>query len=280
MDIIDNVPDMQRRSLAWKQAGETLALVPTSGALHPGHTAQVRQAREWADRVVLSVFLNPREFGTSEEFDRYPREPDSDQEKAEAAGVDVLFRPATHAMIGPRFATSVEEHVRSKGLCGVSRPHYFKGVATGVVLLLNAVWPDRLVFSRHHAQTAAVVEQVVNDLGYPTTVHRVDTVRDSDGMAFSPRNRFLSPEQRRDAVKIYQALQGGKAIADQGIRSVDRIMAEVTHLMSQSRRIRVIYVSLVDPLTMQPLKELKPGESLLVVAAWVDQIRLIDNILL
>jgi pantoate--beta-alanine ligase len=166
----------------------------------------------------------------------------------------------------------------SQDLCGVSRPHHFRGVTTICAKLFNIVRPDSAVFGQKDAQQCAVVRKMVEDLHLPVEIEVVPTVREEDGLALSSRNEYLTAEQRKDARLIHEALGAGKKLADEGVQSVDRIIAEVTHTLARSRRLRVIYAAVVDRTLMRPAKEVRPGETLIAVACWVDQIRLIDNI--
>jgi pantoate--beta-alanine ligase len=281
MQIIEDPNKMQELAMRLRTEGKLIALVSTSGALHEGHAALVRRAREEADLVVLSAFVNPLEFGPNEDFQRYPRSSAEDADFCEREGVDILFRPAARDLFPDAFSMSVNEESISTGLCGISRPHYFKGVCTLHAILFNLVRPDHLVLGQRDAQKVAVLKKLVEELQFPVSVFVEPTVRAEDGLACNARNTYMNEFQRRDSVTIYKALLEGKKLADQGIRNVDRIMAEVTHHISQMRRLRVIYVAAVDPATMEPIRpEIIPGHTLLITAVWCDEVRLVDNILL
>lgn len=277
---ITTVADMQQASSLWKAAGKRVALVPTSGALHPGHRTLLRAARSQADIVVVSVFPNPLQFAANEGFATYPRPLEADLAACLEEGADVAFAPPVEEIYPKGYSTYVTEEAVAKPLCGVSRPSHFRGVTTLLVKLFNLVHPKVLILGQKDAQLVAVVRKMVADLHFDLSITVLPTVRDTDGLAFNPRNADLSASQRQEAAAIFQALSRAKEMADSGVRSVDRVVAEVTHILRQQRRVRVIYISIVNPNTMEALREIAPGESLLVLAAWMDEVRLTDNILL
>ncbi len=281
MLIIEDINRMQETAARLHAEGKRVTLVPTSGALHEGHRALIRRAREEPGVVVVSAVVNPREFGPNEDYHRYPRNSSGDAEVCEQAGVDILFRPSAKDLYPDDFSVSVTEEVISAGLCGISRPHYFRGVCTLHVKLFNLVRPDRLVLGRRDAQKAAVLRKLIRELHFPISVCIEETVRDASGLAYNARNAYLNDFQRRDAATLYKALLEGKRLADTGITNVDRILAEVTYHISQVRRLRVIYVAAVHPDTMEPVRsQIAPGKTLIAAAVWCDEVRLIDNILL
>lgn len=280
MQKFESVSEMRAAAAQYRQAGQTIALVPTSGALHAGHAALIELAGQRADVVVVSVFVNPLAFGPSEAIARYPRTPAADLQFCAALQVDAVFLPATDEMYPRGFSTYVTEEAVSKPLCGISRPTHFRGVTTGTIKLLNIVRPHVLVLGQRDAQQAAVLRKMVDDLNCDTEVVLAPTVREADGLAVSVRNRELTSTQRLEAQAIHAALLRAKEMVAQGVRSTDRIVAEATHLLGERRRIRVIYISMVDPVTMEPIRELVPGGTLFTIAVWVDEIRMIDNVVL
>jgi pantoate--beta-alanine ligase len=280
MQKIESVPDMQAEVTRLKRAGRTVALVPTMGALHAGHAALIAAARERADVVVVSVFVNPLALGPSENFAGYPRDAGADAAACGRLKVDVLFTPTAEEMFPRGYSTFVTEEVVSKPLCGISRPMHFRGVTTLLTKLFNIVRPDVLVMGQRDAQQIAVVRKMLADLCFAAEIVVVPIVREADGLAVSVRNRDLASYQRQDAVAIYAVLQRARAMVADGVRSPDRIIAEATHLLGERRRVRVIYIAIVDPATMEPMREVVPGRSLMAIAAWVDEVRLIDNTLL
>jgi pantoate--beta-alanine ligase len=235
-------------------------------------------AKEKSDKVIVSIFVNPTQFGPSEDYEKYPRVLEEDIEKCRERGADIVFNPSVDEMYPSGFSTFVTEEQISSGLCGVSRPHHFRGVTTVCLKLFNITRPDLVVLGQKDAQQCAVIRKMVTDLNISAEIVIGPTHRDADGMATSSRNAYLTDSQRQEALCISQSLRTAKSMVDSGTKSVDRIVAEVIHHLSLSRRIRVIYAQVVDRDTMEPAREIIPGQQLLCVAAWADQIRLIDNI--
>jgi len=262
------------------QTGKTLALVPTSGALHAGHAALIALAESRADIVVVALFANPLAFGPSENFARYPRSPDADLKLCEELQVDAVFMPAADELYPKGYSSYVVEEAVSKPLCGVSRPAHFRGVTTGIAKLLNIVRPALLVMGQRDAQQVAVVRKMIADLCFDVEVLVAPIMRETDGLAVTVRNRDLTARQRQESQSIPAALERAKEMVTQGVRSPDRVIAEVTHLLGERRMVRVIYVSIVDPVTMEPMREVVPGRTLLTIAAWVEEVRVIDNVVL
>lgn len=280
MQKIESVQEMRSRAAQLRQGGQRVALVPTNGALHAGHAALVALGATRADAVVVSVFANPIAFGPSENFSRYPRSPDADLKLCEELKVCTVFMPTAEEMFPRGYSTFVIEDTISKPLCGVTRPTHFRGVTTGIAKLLNIIRPDVLVLGQRDAQQVAVVRKMVTDLCFGVEILVAPIVRENDGLAITVRNRDLTAGQRQEALAIYAALQRAREMASQGVRSPDRIIAEATHLLGERRRVRVIYVAMVDPNTMEPVREVVPGKTMLAIAAWIDEVRVIDNVLL
>jgi pantoate--beta-alanine ligase len=277
---IESVSEMRAYAAQMQAAGRKIALVPTQGALHAGQEGLIRAAAQRADVVVVSIFVNPLQFPPNEIVARYPRNVEADLALCERCGVHAVFVPTTEEMYPRGFSTYVvEEHV-AKPLDGVSRPTHFRGVTTLMAKLCNIVQPTYAFFGQKTAQRAAVVRKMAQDLGLGVEVVIVPTVRDEDGLAVGVRNRDLTSGQRHDALALYTALEKAKTMAAQGVRSPDRIIAEATHILGERRRIRVIYISIVDPATMEPVREVQPGRAMLAIAAWIDEVRLLDNVLL
>ncbi len=278
MQKIESVPEMRTLAASYKRQGTAVALVPTSGALHAAHVTLIAAARERGALVVVCIFPNPLAFGPSENFARYPRTPEQDEALCEEHKVDVFFRPTADEMYPRGFSTYVTEEAVSRPLCGVSRPTHFRGVTTGMTKLLNIVQPDVLVLGQRDPQQVAVVRKMVADLCFGAEVVVVPIVREADGLAISVKNQDLTARQREDALAINAALIRAKDMVAQGVRSTDRVIAEATHHLGERRMIRVIYIATVDPVTMEAMREIVPGRTLLMIAVWVDQVRLIDNV--
>ena len=280
MQVIASVFDMQSAAENLRSKDRLIGLVPTMGALHEGHLSLIRLAKERADTVVVSIFVNPTQFGPSEDYANYPRDMQRDLELCGKAGADLVFTPTVEEMYPKGYSTYVTEEVISKPLCGVSRPAHFRGVTTVVAKLFNIVRPDLAVFGQKDAQQVAVIKKMVTDLHFCIAIVVAPTVREPDGLAMSSRNRRLTATQRSEGLVISQALKKAKEMVDGGVHNTDRLIAEATHLLSTRRRVRVIYASIVDPDTMEVVREVRPGKAMMAIAAWVDEVRLIDNILL
>lgn len=280
MRKIESVSEMRSAAAEYKRNGQTIALTITSGALHAGHAAVIAEARARAQIVVVTIFANPLAFGPSENFARYPRTPEADLKLCSDLGVDIVFAPSVDEMYPKGFSTYVTEEAVSRPLCGVSRPTHFRGVTTGTAKLLNIVRPEILAMGQRDAQQVAVVRKMIADMCFEAEVVVAPIVRDAEGLVLGVRNKDLTSGQRQETSAIHPALKRAQEMSGQGVRSTDRIIAEVTHLLGERRRIRVIYVAIVDPATMEPMREVVPGRSLLSIAVWIDELRFIDNAVL
>ncbi len=280
MQKITAVTEMQTWVEDLRSKGQIIGLVPTMGALHEGHLSLIKLAAEQADTVVVSIFVNPTQFGPSEDFSKYPRDLERDLQLCQEAGADVVFAPSVEEMYPKNYSTYITEEFVGKPLEGVSRPTHFRGVTTIVAKLFNIIRPDLAVFGQKDAQQVAVIKKMVLDLNFTVNVVVAPTLREPEGLAMSSRNRYLSTAQRQESLVIGQALKMAKDMIERGERRADRLIAEATHLMSQNRRVRVIYVAIVDRNTMETVREVQPGVHMMVIAAWVDEVRLIDNVVL
>jgi pantoate--beta-alanine ligase len=280
MEKIDSVAKMRLYAAAARAAGKTIALVPTMGALHAGQEALVRAAVQRANVVIVSIFVNPLAFGPNEFMANYPRSFDEDVKKCEACGAQAVFAPSIEEMVPKGHSSQVIEEAVSKVLCGPSRPAHFRGVTTMMAKLLNVVQPHQVYFGQKTAQRAAVVRKMAADLLYDVEVIVMPTVREPDGLAYGVRNRDLTPGLRQDALALHKALKRVQEMVATGVRSPDRLIAEATHVLSQQRRVRIIYISIVDPRTMESMRDVIPGTSLMTIAVWIDEIRFIDNAVL
>jgi pantoate--beta-alanine ligase len=280
MQTIESVHEMQSTAISLRSKGRLIGFVPTMGYLHQGHLSLIETAKAQADTVVVSIFVNPTQFGPNEDFSKYPRDLTRDLQLCEEAGADIVFIPSTDELYPKGYSTYITEENYSKGLCGISQPNHFRGVLTVVAKLFNIVHPDLAVFGQKDAQQAAVIKKMVADLHFCVNVVVAPTLREPDGLAMSSRNKYLTASQREEALAISQALRTAKGLVESGVRNVDRVIAEATHVLASRRRVRMIYVSAVDPDTMEPAREIEPGRTVLAIAAWVDEIRLIDNMTL
>jgi pantoate--beta-alanine ligase len=280
MEKVETVPNMRALAARLRTRKGGLSLVPTMGALHAGHEALIKAAAAAGGPVVVSIFANPLSFGSSESFPGYPRSPDADLALCARLGVAAAFIPSIEEIYPRGFSTYVAEERVSKPLCGISRPTHFRGVATLAAKLLNIVGPDRLYLGQKDAQHVAVLRKMAVDLSYHVEIVVVPTVREADGLAAAVRNGALTQVQRQDALAISNALRRVKEMVDGGVLSSDRLVAEATHIMGQHHRVRVIHASIVDPGTMETMREVVPGKTLICIAAWLDEIRLTDNAVL
>jgi pantoate--beta-alanine ligase len=280
MQTIESLSEMRNLAAELKATGKKLALVPTQGALHAGQEALIRAAVQQADAVIVSIFVNPLQFGSNELVANYPRSFEKDVELCAACGVQIVFAPKAEEFYPPGFSTLVTEDAIAKGLCGPSRPGHFRGVATVMAKMFIIVQPDSAFFGQKTAQRAAVVRKMAADLGFGVEIVVVPTVREEDGLAVGVRNREFTATLWQESLALNKALKKGKEMSDSGVRSTDRIIAEATHILGNHRRVRIIYVAIVDAVTMEPAREVVPGKTMLAIAAWVDEVRVIDNVVL
>jgi len=279
MEIVDHPREMQEVALAWRQQHQTISFVPTMGYFHEGHLSLMRYGRKQGDRLVVSLFVNPTQFGPGEDLDRYPRDPERDAALAREVGVDVLYTPTAAQMYPEGYQTYVTVEEVSRGLCGATRPGHFRGVATVVLKLFNQVLPHLAVFGEKDYQQLAVIKRMVSDLDMPVEVVGRPIVREADGLAMSSRNTYLNPKERRAALGLFKALTWAKDAAASGENQADKIVPEVIQTIKSAPHTRLDYAVLVDPDTLQSVDTVQ-GSARLAVAAWVGDTRLIDNMLL
>ncbi len=256
----------------WRSNATNVCLVPTMGALHEGHLSLIRRSARDGPTVV-SIFVNPTQFGPNEDFSRYPKPFDRDYELAMEARAEAVFAPAPEEIYMEGWQTTVRPGALAEGLCGPFRPGHFAGVATVVCKLFNIVQPDRAYFGEKDFQQLRIIEQMVSDLEIPTQIVRCSTVREPDGLAMSSRNAYLSPDDRRRALTIYQALQAAQQAVQSGERSTAAIEGLATEVIDA---VRIDYIHVVDSITLQRIESLD-AESRLCIAAWIGNTRLIDN---
>ncbi|MBO7522047.1 MAG: pantoate--beta-alanine ligase [Opitutales bacterium] len=280
MKIIQTPQEMSAFSAQMRGENKRIALVPTMGALHDGHMSLIDLAKKNADVVVVSIFVNPTQFGPNEDFAAYPRKLEADTAACEARGVDAVFAPAADSIYRKDASTYVVEEEVSANLCGKSRPNHFRGVATVVSILFNIVRPHVAVFGEKDAQQISVIKRMARDLFFDVEIIRAPLVREKSGLALSSRNKYLHGAQIETACRLSQALKVGKKMVEGGCLNIHRVKAEIVNQLSRSSRIRVIYVEIVDAETSLPVKEIVPGKCRAALAVWLDQTRLIDNMVL
>jgi len=279
MLLCKTVAEMHAACRSLRNAEHTLGLVPTMGALHGGHLSLVTAALAECDAVVASIFVNPTQFGPGEDYEAYPRDFDADCRKLESAGVHALFAPSTEEMFPSGTTTFVDTGELGTRLDGASRPGHFRGVATIVARLFHIVQPVRAYFGQKDAAQAAVLRRMVRDLNFPVHLVVCLIVRESDGLALSSRNRYLSPNERSRALILSRALAAARQLAQQGETRAEVVRAAMLTTFATDAELRVDYAAVVDPDTLLPLDEITHG-ALIAVAAWIGSTRLIDNLLL
>ncbi len=277
LDIVRDTEVLRSQVATWRRAGLRIGFVPTMGALHEGHLSLVRRAAESSDRVVASVFVNPTQFGPQEDFESYPRDPARDAELLAGAGCSLLFLPEVETIYPPGHGTFVEVEEPSRGYEGTERPGHFRGVATVVCQLLNLVQPDLAVFGEKDAQQLAVVRRLVRDLHLPVEIVGAPIVRESDGLAMSSRNVYLSEEQRTAARSLSQALGVAKELIEEGERRADVVCRRAQEVLDAEPLGDVDYLACVDAESFHPLEMLE-GRCVVVLAVRFGATRLLDNI--
>ena len=279
MEVIRSATEMQARAMALKKEGKSIGFVPTMGSLHAGHLSLVDLIKEQCDVLLLSIYVNPTQFGVGEDFEKYPRDLDKDLAMCESRGVDLVFAPESSEIYQADASTFVIEESVGKGLCGNARPNHFRGVATVCAKLFNLCQPDKVALGQKDAQQVVVLKRMIRDLHFPIEVVVGPILREPDGLAMSSRNAYLEPKQRENALLIFKSLEAArKVVEEKGSNNVDRVKAEAMNVLTSGRFLRVNYVEVVNRETMRPETEVVAGRSLLAVAVWVDQVRLIDNL--
>jgi len=279
MQLIKTVSEMRSHADQLRLAGKRIGFVPTMGYLHEGHLSLVRIAKEKSDVVVMSIFVNPTQFGPAEDFDRYPRDFDRDWRLAEQAGCDILFHPSVAEMYPEGYLTYVTVEKLTTVLCGRSRPTHFRGVTTVVAKLFNLVKPHVAVFGQKDAQQALVIKRMVRDLNFDVEVIVAPIVREKDGLAMSSRNTYLTPEERRDATVLYCSLLLAKELVDKGERRAEAIKTEMRKMIEATPTAQIDYISIVDTDKLED-KDTLSGETLIALAVYFGKTRLIDNLIL
>lgn len=276
MEIIPHIRDMQRWSEARRLEGKKIAFVPTMGFLHEGHLSLVREGKKRGDVVVVSIFVNPIQFNQQADFATYPKNFEQDRKMLEEVGVDALFCPEAVEMYPEGFQTSVEVAKVSQPLCGAFRPGHFRGVATVVAKLFNIVKPHCALFGEKDFQQCVVIQRMVKDLSFDLDIIPMPTVREADGLAMSSRNARLSPVEWQKSLCLSQALRAAADMVSRGERQASVILQTVRELLERQDGVRVEYISLCHPESLEEVQEVS-GPTLLALAAWVGEVRLIDN---
>lgn len=276
MEIVESIESLQQQLAHVRAAGKTIAFVPTMGFLHAGHLSLLEEGRRRGDVLVLSIFVNPTQFGQGEDFEDYPRDLQQDCALAEAVGVDLVFAPSSAAMYPRGYATEVNVSGITAGLCGASRPTHFRGVCTVVTKLFNIVQPHVALFGSKDFQQLAVVKRLTQDLNLPIEIIGMPIYREADGLAMSSRNVYLDSEQRRQSLALSQAITLAQDLVKQGEGEVATVIAAVSRHLGAQSLIRSDYIAICHQLTLEPQQRIDK-DSVLLIAAFVGQTRLIDN---
>ena len=276
MRIVEKINDVRNQVKEWKKQGLTVGFVPTMGYLHEGHESLIKRAYEENDKVVVSIFVNPMQFGPKEDLASYPRDLKRDSEVCEKAGTDLIFHPENEEMYFNDFSTFVDMNGLTKGLCGKSRPIHFRGVCTVVTKLFNIVAPDRAYFGEKDAQQLAVIKRMVRDLNIDIEIIGCPIIREEDGLAKSSRNTYLSKEERQAALILSQSLNLAKDAINSGERNSSVVIDIISNSIKKEPLAKIDYIEVVDSLSMKPVKTIEKSV-LVAIAVYIGKTRLIDN---
>jgi pantoate--beta-alanine ligase len=279
MEIIRDIAEMQSLAEKWRRAGKKIAFVPTMGALHEGHLSLMDYGREKADILVVSIFVNPIQFGPKEDFEKYPRDLEGDSRMTEKRGVDLIFSPEPAAFYPPSFQTYVNVEQVTQHLCGASRPGHFRGVTTVVCKLFQIVKPHLAIFGWKDYQQVCTIQQMVQDLNMDVEVVGRPIVREADGLAMSSRNVYLSPDERIAALSLSRAIKEAKILFLQGERNAELILSNVLTIIRQHPIIKIDYAKICHYRTLEEFNVIE-GKAVLALAVWCGATRLIDNCIL
>ncbi len=276
MKIISDIREMQALAEEYRQQGKTIGFVPTMGYLHEGHLSLMRHARPRCDVLVISIFVNPTQFGPNEDFERYPRDFERDERLCRLEKADVVFYPSADAMYPAPYYTYVTVEKLSETMCGASRPGHFRGVTTVVTKLFHIVKPHLAVFGQKDYQQSLIIRQMVRDLNFDIQIEVAPIVREPDGLAMSSRNKYLSPAERKQALVLYRSLKRAEELILQGKRDAATILEEMHAIIHQAPDAVIDYVVIVDGETLEPVAEVRHN-TIIALAVKIGMTRLIDN---
>ncbi|MCK4777405.1 MAG: pantoate--beta-alanine ligase [Actinomycetia bacterium] len=279
METIKTIAGINKRIKEVKQEGCSVGLVPTMGYFHDGHISLIQKAREECDIVVISIFVNPLQFGMKEDFSEYPRNLEKDLVIAKKCKADIVFIPDNTEMYPEKNLTFVEVGELSECLCGKSRPGHFRGVTTVVAKLFNIIYPDKAYFGEKDFQQLIIIKKMVKDLNFNMEIIPVPLFREKDGLAMSSRNVYLSGQQRKSALSLFKAIENAKNNYKQGIRDKKTIISKAKAVINKEKEIKLEYMEIRDAYDFKPVEKIK-GKAVLVIAAMVGKTRLIDNVIL
>ena len=279
IEILAAVKDMQKRSDKMRCQGKTIVFVPTMGFLHEGHLSLIKEGKKHGDDMVVSIFVNPTQFGPSEDLETYPRNMERDLDLLRKEGVNAVFTPDADEIYGEKYQTYVELEKLPNHLCGLSRPVFLKGVATVVTKLFNIVKPHVTIFGQKDFQQLTVIRQMVRDLNFDIEVVGAPTVRESGGLAMSSRNTYLTPDQRISALSLNKSLQNAQTLVENGLRDADKIIDTAAELIRSHPETEIDYITICDPETLDDMKTID-RPALMALAVNIGKARLIDNMIL
>ncbi len=279
MKLVHTIKEVREIVSEWRKEGLTVGLVPTMGYLHEGHQSLIRKSVEQNDRTVVSVFVNPIQFGPTEDLEAYPRDINRDMKAVEEVGGDLIFNPEPAEMYPGHFTSFIDTTETTELLCGAVRPIHFRGVCTVVGKLFNIVQPDNAYFGQKDAQQLATIRRFVRDLNFPVEIVACPIVREEDGLAKSSRNTYLSPAERQAALILSQSLKKGKALIEQGEKSAEKVKEVITESLKTEPLARIDYVEVVDFENIQRVETIT-GETLVAIAVYIGKTRLIDNFII
>ncbi|MDD3905656.1 MAG: pantoate--beta-alanine ligase [Candidatus Omnitrophica bacterium] len=279
MKVVDTISRMSTLVNIFKKEGKTVGLVPTMGYFHEGHLSLIRAARKHTDVVVVSIFINPMQFGPKEDFEKYPRDLKRDEQMATAAGADIIFYPSVKDIYPAGYSTYVIVESLTDNLCGASRPGHFKGVTTIVAKLFNIVKPSIAYFGQKDAQQAVIIKKMVQDLNMGVEVKVMPIVREADGLAMSSRNVFLSASERRDAVVLRESLKKAESAVNSGEKETKKIIKIMEDAIARVPGAKIDYISIVSTADLKDVKLIN-REALIAIAVFIGKTRLIDNVII
>ena len=279
LQVITSIEDIKQRIKTFKENQLSIGFIPTMGALHEGHLSLVRQAKKENNKVVVSIFVNPLQFGINEDFTQYPRTFDNDCELLSKEDVDIVFNPKAPEMYPDGFCTSVIMERLEDRLCGKSRPGHFRGVSVVVLKLFNLVKPDIAYFGQKDFQQTVVIKRVVADLNLDVNIKVLPTIRDKEGLALSSRNGYLNETEKKDAICLYKALIRAQTMANAGAKNAKEILGEMEKIINNCKSAKIDYISIVNPETLEAVPEVQHGD-VAALAVRIGKTRLIDNIIL
>lgn len=279
MKTIQDISDMQQFASGLRQAGKTIGFVPTMGALHPGHLSLIEHAKKESDVVVVSIFVNPAQFGPNEDFNKYPRDINGDKERCIKSGTDCLFTPTAPDIYPEAFRTYISVEGLSEVLCGRTRQGHFRGVATVVLKLLNIVKPHKAFFGQKDYQQTVIIKRMVKDLNVDSEIMVLPTIREKDGLAMSSRNQYLNSSERQGAAAIYRSLKKARSLFENGEKDTENLRSAISGVIETEPYVQTEYISVIHPDTLEEVPVAGKG-TVIAIAARIGSTRLIDNIIL